>query len=275
MFMNKEISKKLSNLIYHNYLFNLKFVKKIRAFIRKYFYLGNKFECPICEKRFRKFHAYTTYCGVPGNTLKTEETPNSICPLCISKVRQRFLWQFLKSRTNLFTSNQKLKLLHFAPEVSLSNIFHNIHNIEFISADLSTEVAENQMDITSIPVKNELIDCILCCHVLEHVPDDLKAITELFRILKNGGFLVIQVPTYGEKTFEDPSVKTDEERLRAYGQKDHVRMYGIDLKKRLEDAGFFVTIYTYFDVNGDYVDRTHHSGQNTVEGNLFYCVKIN
>jgi len=101
-----------------------------------------------------------------------------------------------------------------------------------------------KMDLTSLNLEDNAFDCLFCYHVLEHIPDDRKAIRELYRVLKNGGWAIVKVPIQAglQKTLEDPRIIDPAERLRAFGQADHVRCYGLDYRERLEEAGFIVTI---------------------------------
>ena len=101
------------------------------------------------------------------------------------------------------------------------------------------------IDITNIQFKESIFDYVLCSHVLEHIPDDIQAMKEVLRILKPEGMAVFQVPVLREKTFEDPSITNPHERLKLFGQTDHVRIYGKDIKDRLIKAGFIVDIVRY------------------------------
>ena len=102
-----------------------------------------------------------------------------------------------------------------------------------------------EMDITDIQYPDDSFDAIYCSHVLEHVPDDAKAMSELYRVLKPGGWAILAVPIRGDTTFEDPTTTEPEERERLFGQSDHVRYYGKDFKDRLEAAGFEVKVDDY------------------------------
>lgn len=120
-------------------------------------------------------------------------------------------------------------------------------NLDYISADLNSRYAMLSMDITNIIYEECFFDVILCSHVLEHVEDDRKAIGELHRVLKPGGWAILQVPVFSEleKTHEDAEIRTPDEREQAFGLKEHVRKYGLDYKDRLEDAGFMVNVDPY------------------------------
>lgn len=134
---------------------------------------------------------------------------------------------------------------HVAPEPSLGTVFSRSKYIHYTSIDLNPRRAMIQMDIMDLQFPQNDFHVIYCSHVLEHVRDDGKAMAELFRVLKPKGWSILQVPVMAEKTFEDPSITTEKERLRAFGQRDHVRRYGKDYKDRLEEAGFLVSLYDF------------------------------
>ena len=120
-----------------------------------------------------------------------------------------------------------------------------------------------KMDITQIDYPDNTFDCILCNHVLEHVPNDLKAMQEIERVLKPGGWAILQVPIAFDldDTLEDPSITEEEDRYRVFGQRDHVRLYGSDYKHRLEQAGLKVKLVESSKLN----ERERHLGLNPEE----------
>jgi SAM-dependent methyltransferase len=138
-------------------------------------------------------------------------------------------------------------MLHFAPEQWFQQQFLKLPNLDYISTDLEAPHAMVKMDITRITYPDDSFDVILCNHVLEHIPDDLKAMRELHRVLKPGGWAILQVPLEPDLdvTYEDPSIVDPEERFKAFKQQDHVRLYGRDFKDRLENSGFHVTVDDY------------------------------
>jgi SAM-dependent methyltransferase len=207
---------------------------RISSFLLSVLLIGNRFICPCCGWHFRKFLRYGLH-----------PRKNAMCPKCGSLERHRLLWLYLKNKTNLFASN--LKVLHIAPEPIFQRTFKSMSNLEYISADLNSRYAMVNMDLTNISFDECLFDVILCSHVLEHVEDDRKAVKEIFRVLKPGGWAILQVPVFSEleKTVEDTAIKTPEERELAYGLKEHVRKYGIDYKDTLENAGFNVNVDQY------------------------------
>lgn len=195
---------------------------------------GKKFQCPICKGTFRIF-------------LKAGENQrnNAACPRCGSLERQRLIWMYLKENSDIFRS--KIKILHIAPEFCFQRVFSSLPNLGYISVDLHDNYAMVKMDITDISFNDNTFDCILCSHVLEHIVDDQRAMSELFRVMKPNGFGIFNVPIKGENTFEDSSISSPEKRLKHFGQKDHCRIYGKDFKERLEGAGFSVKVEPFLD----------------------------
>ena len=192
------------------------------------FYAGSNVTCPVCGKSFRKFLPYG----------RINPRPNALCPNCLSLERHRLIWMYLKEKTNFF--NQKLSVLHIAPEACFINRFEKQHGGGYITADIESPLAKVKMDIHQIPFDASTFDVVLCNHVLEHVRDDIQAMREISRVLKPGGFSILQVPFFNpvpDKTFEDASITDPREREKAFGQDDHVRKFGKDYPTRLQRAG--------------------------------------
>jgi SAM-dependent methyltransferase len=150
---------------------------------------------------------------------------------------------FLSQKTDLFLPPRK-RMLHVAPEACVADILEKHEFINYISGGLGPG-AMLEIDLTDISFPDETFDVIYCSHVFEHVLDDRKAMGEVFRVLKTGGWAILQVPTAilhapGGITFEDPSIVDPIERERLFGQRDHVRIYGKDYHDRLSEAGFTV-----------------------------------
>lgn len=196
---------------------------------------GDKFTDPIDGKSFRKFLSYGY------NKLRK----NALSPSTLSLERHRLLWLYLKNETVLF--EKKIKLLHFAPEQAFYKRFKKLRNIQYDTIDINSPLAKIKADICDLPIKENTYDFILCNHVLEHVLDDNKAMSELYRVLKKGGTGIFQVPIdmKREKTFQDDSITDKLERNKIFGQYDHVRVYGKDYFKKLEDTGFKVQQIDY------------------------------
>jgi predicted SAM-dependent methyltransferase len=142
-------------------------------------------------------------------------------------------------------------MLYVAPMRELETKFKWIRGLDCLTADLNDPKAMVKMDITNIQYPDNSFDIIICSHVLEHVSEDRKAISELRRVLKSDGWLTLMVPITVEKTFEDPSVTDSAERERLFGQHDHVRKYGPDIHKRLEECGFVTKVYHLCDLFND------------------------
>ena len=196
---------------------------------------GDKFTDPIDGKSFRKFLSYGY----------TKLRKNALSPSTLSLERHRLLWLYLKNETVLF--EKKIKLLHFAPEQAFYKRFKKLRNIQYDTIDINSPLAKIKADICDLPIKENTYDFILCNHVLEHVLDDNKAISELYRVLKKGGTGIFQVPIdmKREKTFQDDSITDKLERNKIFGQYDHVRIYGKDYFNKLEDTGFKVQQVDY------------------------------
>lgn len=224
--------------------------KKLRGFYQKasaVILRGDTYYCPYCGYSFRKFRPggidlpviYEMQIIGAGYRL------NDVCPRCHSLDRDRLIYLFLSQKTNIFSLPQKV--FHVAPESCIRAMLSQLPNISYEAGmkyhegfyyDRST----NTLDITDLQFEDEEFDIIICNHVLEHVEDDLKAIGELYRVLKPGGWAILQVPISKilDKTLEDPAVKTPEQREKVFGQYDHVRIYGQDYQSRLERKGFIV-----------------------------------
>ena len=212
------------------------------------FYRGNKVECPVCNHTFSKFLPYGR---------GTSARPNALCPNCQSLERHRLIWLYLKKKTNFFT--KKNHFLHIAPESCFMERFEKMSDLEYITADLESPLAKVKMDIHNIPFEDNTFDVAMCNHVLEHVDDDIQAMREIHRVLKPGGWAILQVPMMkaGLKvTYEDKNITEPAERFKAFGQEDHVRMYGEDYGERLVLGGFQVTEDTFvFDLDAEQVAR--------------------
>jgi SAM-dependent methyltransferase len=167
---------------------------------------------------------------------------NALCPNCLSLERHRLLWLYLQEKSNLFTD--KLDFLHIAPELCFIHRFEKLDNLNYTTADLESPLAKVKMDIHHMPFNDNIFDAVMCNHVLEHVENDIMAMKEIYRVLKPGGWAILQVPFMGKNlqtTFEDPSLSTPQEREKVYGQRDHLRIYGQDYPQRLSKAGFRVS----------------------------------
>lgn len=182
--------------------------------------------CPVCCKHAR---AFLDHGKPPRRGIK--------CPFCHALDRHRLDWLFFERRTDLFDGRPK-RMLHVAPEKWLARRLRRIPALEYLSGDLDGSRAMEKMDITDIHYPDNHFSAIYCSHVLEHVPDDRKAMSELFRVLAPGGWAVLQVPILAAKTWEDPAITEPAERTRHFGQPGHVRACGPDYIDRMREAGF-------------------------------------
>jgi SAM-dependent methyltransferase len=192
-----------------------------------------------------QYGGWTHQCNICGRSLRAfaeSAEHERMCPFCYSRPRHRTAWRYFTERSDLFDGRPK-RMLHIAPEYSLAPKFRAAPNIDYLSGDLEPGAAMVVMDITDIHYPDASFDVIYCSHVLEHVPEDRKAMRELARVLKPGGWAIIAVPILrSDHTFEDPAITSPEERQRVYGQFDHVRAYGPDFADRLRESGFDVTV---------------------------------
>jgi predicted SAM-dependent methyltransferase len=230
--------------------------------LRALFFIGKKYTCPVCGWRLRAFTR-------GGFSFKRRHL--GYCPRCHAKARHRRIWLFLKQKTILFTDN--LRLLHVSPHYSLSRKLTTLKNIDYIGVDIAhRQNISAKMDITDMPIHTDSFDAIICVHVLEEIIEDRKALREFFRILKPGGWAMISVPTsLDQKTYEDPAITKPEEREKAFGEVDHVRIYGYDFIDRIKECGFQVHIDLNKDVKQDIIEK--YALRN--DENIFLCKKTN
>ena len=191
---------------------------------------GNTYTDPIDGKSFRKFLPYGY----------GEQRPNVLSPSTFSLERHRLIWLYLKNETDFFSAPKKV--LHIAPEQCFLKLFKKQKNLSYTSADLYSPIADVKADICDLPFNDNVFDVVFCNHVLEHIEDDTKAMSELYRVLKPGGLGIFQIPQDLSlaKTYEDFSITSSKDRKKHFGQYDHVRVYGKDYFDRLRSVGFKV-----------------------------------
>ena len=229
-----KIFKSILNTIPRPWLIKASYI--VRPVISWYL-RGDKFTDPIDGKSFRKF--------LPYGYVKQRE--NALSPSTLSLERHRLMWLFLRDNTTFFTATKKLKVLHIAPEQCFLDIFRKQQNLNYITSDLASPIADVKADICDLPFKENEFDIIFCNHVLEHISNDTKAMQELYRVLKPGGFGIFQIPQDLSKaiTFEDNTITDRKERAKLFGQYDHVRVYGRDYFDKLRSIGFKVDEVDY------------------------------
>lgn len=195
------------------------------------FYIGRGRECPVCGCRRRKFLPY-------GYVVPRED---ALCPRCLSLERHRLLWLWLERETDIAKGDKRL--LHVAPEVSLMRRLKRIYagnDDMYVTADLESPLAKMHFDIQNIPLEDGFADIVICNHIMEHVADDRRAMREIHRVMRTGGWGIILSPVELSRaeTFEDDTISDPAERTRIFGQYDHRRIYGRDYTDRLREAGF-------------------------------------
>ena len=228
----KKIFKLILNTIPRPLLIRLSYIARpILAFFLK----GNTFTDPIDGKSFKTLLPYGY-----GN-----QRNNVLSPSTLSLERHRLLWLYLNNETDFFSA--KKSVLHFAPEQCFLKRFRDLKNIEYTTTDLLSPIADVKADICDLPFEDNSYDIILCNHVLEHIPDDTKAMQELYRVMKPGGYGILQIPQdlNRAETFEDNSITDRDERAKVFGQYDHVRVYGRDYFDKLRSIGFKVEEVDY------------------------------
>jgi len=196
---------------------------------RSALYRGDGVMCPVCSRGFRRFAP--DHLGRPV-----------LCPACASQERHRALWLFLDGRERPLAGVGRL--LHLAPEPGILARLRERGDFEYVTADLDSPHADDRVDVQALPYEDTSFDALICSHVLEHVPDDRRAMGELLRVLRPGGTALLMVPVDRSlaSTKEDPSVTDEAGRRAAFWQEDHLRLYGRDFAGRLEAAGFAVEV---------------------------------
>jgi len=231
--------------------------------ITSVFYLGSNYYCNCCGKSFRKFRPKGTKLAV---------RQNAACPYCGSLERTRTLLFYIEKETDLL--NNKLKLLHFAPEWCLIPIFKRTENLEYYTADINPNYADLQVDITNIPFADATFDYVICSHVLGHVPDEKKAAEEMCRVLKPDGVALILtiINPDNAHTFETTEANTPEKRLQYYSESDLLRLHGRDFDERLKSGGFQVETIDYRKKMSEEIRKKYALGDGKREL-IFRCTK--
>jgi SAM-dependent methyltransferase len=212
-------------------------------------YAGDRYECPFCGHRFRRMiprglkHGVLFDKRVVGGGWRRD----AFCPGCSSYDRERLVYLYLKNKTSALTAASKI--LHIAPERVLEKLFRKVPGIDYTTGDLFSKVVDVKLDVTAIQFPDDAFDLTLCNHVMEHVPDDRRAMREIFRTLKPGGMAIIQTPvsTVLQTTDEELADIPEAERIRRFGQRDHCRIYAQDYVQRLSSSGFAVETFRWKD----------------------------
>ncbi|WP_298520559.1 class I SAM-dependent methyltransferase [uncultured Kordia sp.] len=223
--MYKSLKKTIKKVIPKRFIFqNEPFFR----FFHGIFYLGNTHQCGVCQKKLRSF--------IPL------DNGDLLCPFCGSLARNRRLWKILNAENYL-----KGHVLHFSPSRNIYRKLKKRSDIQYLTSDYEDEfIADVRFNITDIDQKDASFDTIICFHVLEHIPNDIKAMEELYRVAKPNANVLIQTPFKDGAIYENESITSPEDRLKHFGQEDHVRIYSPEgLKTRLTKVGFTVKTLSF------------------------------
>lgn len=247
-------------------------LQRIRKKIRLKVHAGSRFVCPFCGYESKDLKTV----GHDLPVLKEKQVIGggrraAGCYKCQSRDRERLLYAFFIDELKV-GENKNLKILHIAPEFKLSRVLLEKNFSEYICGDLFTQGYDypahvQNMNVLKLPFRENHFDYLICNHVLEHIPEDYKAMDEIFRVLKPAGHAVLQVPISKntEETHEDFTVSDPNKREELFGQFDHVRIYGQDYVQRLQNAGFIVK-------RQNITEKYRKYGLNPDE-DIFFCEK--
>ncbi len=230
-----------------------KTLKKVRNQIFRTIHAGDDYCCVYCKKTCGKF----LHEGVKAEIFRNHQVSgggyktNTRCPNCNSVDRSRLLNLYFSLRTDIF--RRETRLLHVSPNKELASFLsehESVHQVcGSVEPDQYDEFKTVALDVQKMEFGDDQFDVVICCHILEHVADDASAMREIHRVLKPKGFAILQVPLALDlrETLEDVSAKTRKQRKIAFGQRDHVRLYGLDYFDRLQKHGFSVVRDNPFD----------------------------
>ena len=198
--------------------------------VRRLRHFGRQRYCPACDSHSKAFGSY----GVGAR-------PDARCLICNSSERERAQVLLLQRQVlPKLAGKRPLRILHIAPEGGVGRLLRKAAGESYVSGDAEPGKAMQVVDLTKLPFADGSFDLFFASHVLEHIPDDRKALSEIRRVLAPQGLAYLEVPVLCQKTFEDPACTTPEQRLAAFGQRDHVRLCGLDYEARLVEGGFEV-----------------------------------
>lgn len=238
------------------------YLRKIRKLFYGLQFIGDGHQCYICKKKLRRFVPYGR--GIKAVPLLLRElrvvgsdVENFSCPHCDCTDRERHLSMYF-DRLQLWSRIRGGAVIHFAPEVQLSELIKQAAPGLYVKADLNPKTPDTQkIDITKVPYPDGTFDVVVCNHVLEHLPSDAEALSEISRVLKPGGIAIVQTPFSPllDTSIVSPLINDDQLRRRYYGEVDHYRLYGNDLFEKFRHAGLTVTLFSHNDVLKDYDHR--------------------
>jgi hypothetical protein len=236
-------------------------LKRTMLLGRGLLFAGRTYACPCCGWSLR---------GFVGEWGILASNHDGYCPRCNSKARHRRLWLYLQEATNLMDG--RVRILEVAPWWAISRRLLLAPNVRYIGMDIHRHGPQVTVlgDATRIPLVPDSLDAALCIHTLEHIENDRLAMRELYRVLKPGGWAIVSVPLKRDgPTHENPTITEPADRAREFGERDHVRLYGLDIQDRLREAGFAVDL--------DWADRIPKETRRRFglrdDENLFVCRK--
>jgi len=215
---------------------------------------GARFYCPVCGHWYSRFAPF----GLRGRR-------NARCPGCGALERHRFLWLYMIGRQRVLRPGSRI--LHVAPEPCIQQRLLTGHHVRYLGIDRYDDDANaEQQDLTDLPYPENAFDLIICNHVLEHIPDDRKAISEIARVLRPSGHALITVPIDRDRqaTYEDPAITAPSERHKAFGHPYHVRVCGWDYADRIRSTGMAV-----FEAHSTAMTE-HHRRINRINKTVLY-----
>ncbi len=247
--MYRQIKTTLKSILPESLLFGL---EPVMRSIYSVPFRGQGYHCSICKTNLKKW-------------ISIHDGADNLCPACGSIARTRLMTTLLFEKT-FELEKQSWSLLHFSPSRPLKRLLRKYPKLDYVTTDYESQYEDCNYDITAIPEPENRFDLIICFHVLEHIPDDRKAMEELFRIVKPGGTVLLQTPFQKGPTYEDPTITSKTDREKHFGQDDHVRIYGLDdFIVRLEDVGFKTKRQNAVELIGEEsVNRLSIKGENVV-----------
>ncbi len=227
----------------------LELARQMKKSLKLLLHSGVKYECPLCGYRSRDLAPI----GNDYEVLRRYEVVGAAarrggCYRCGAYDRDKLVFLYLRDELGIFASEKKdYHILHIAPSHAIASRLHAHGFARYLAGDLFAQGYDypgyvKEMNVLSLPFDDNEFNLVLCNHVLEHIEDDRRAMREIYRVMKAGARAVLQVPLSKvlKESIEDPALKTEEERARAFGQRDHVRIYGRDYHERLRECGFIV-----------------------------------
>jgi SAM-dependent methyltransferase len=223
---------------------------RVRPALKRGFWWGGRHHCPVCGAHVRRYlpEGFDLPVLRELDVVGGQHRPGRTCPVCRSDSRTRLAWLYAKRVANLLAA--RVRLLHVAPEIGLYTHLAASANVDYEPGDLEPELYPwapriRRLDLTSLPYPDADFDVVIANHVLEHVADESRALAEIRRVLRPGGWAMLAVPIAHklDHTREDPSVVAPESRERLFGQSDHLRLYGRDYAQRVARAGFSVELW--------------------------------